>query len=278
MVWVGAVNYFAACLMSVVAWLVVFGAGMGWEDVIYGSAGGATWFVAYLLLNASIRLAGVSIAQCVGWLGVVVPVAASIFLWREMPNASQYVGLALMVVALVLLAPGKTSNVAVKSDWKVPVLLGLFAAEGVINVVIKGFTESLKSQGLSQLDADARFAGALIFMFGVAGLGMLCLGVFKERKPLRGNLPHGLVLGITSFVANYAFIMAVARLHGPVVFPCFWAGTILCTSVAAMVLWKERYSVRAVLGMVVALVTMIFINVNVIAWLRALGNSAVTAR
>lgn len=261
MVWVGGINYAVACAVAVVIWVFLPGTELGWQELVFGVIGGAAWFAGYLLLNASIRLAGVTIAQCVGWLGVAVPVAASILFWREIPNTSQYAGLALMVVALFLLAPGQTSNVTRRSKWKVPALLGLFAVEGVINVVMKAFVETT---------SEARTPGLLVFMFAVAGLGNVVLAVRQGRGVSRSDVGHGAVLGLVAVAANYAFVVAIGRLEGPVVFPAFWAGTVLVTSVGAIVLWRERYNLRALAGMIVALLTAIFISVDVVALLRGL--------
>lgn len=261
MVWVGAINYAVACAVTVPIWVFLPGTTLGWQEWVFGAIGGAAWFAGYLLLSASIRLAGVTIAQCVGWLGVAVPVVASILFWREIPNLSQCAGLALMVVALFLLAPGETSNVALRSKWKVPALLGLFAAEGVINVAMKAFTESA---------SEARTPGLLVFMFAVAGLGNVVLAGRQGCRARRSDVAHGVVLGLVAAAANYALVVAIGRLEGPVVFPAFWAGTLLLTSVGAMVLWRERYSLRAIAGMVVALLTMVFISVDVVALLRGL--------
>ena len=261
MAWVGGINYAVASAVAVAIWAFLPGTKLGWPEWVFGVIGGAAWFAGYLLLNASIRLAGVTIAQCVGWLGVAVPVAASILFWREIPNASQVAGLALMGAALFLLAPGKTSNVTRRSKWKAPALLGLFAVEGVIGVVMKAFAETA---------SEARTPGLLIFMFAVAGLGTVMVARRQGRGPSRSDTGHGVVLGLVAVAANYAFVVAVGRIEGPVVFPAFWAGTILVTSVGAMVLWRERYNLRAVAGMIVALLTMIFISVDVIALLRGL--------
>ena len=264
MAWVGAINYFAAAALSVIAWKWVFRTPIGRPEVIYGCIGGLTWLCAYLLLNASIRLAGVSITQCVGWMGVAVPVVVAAFVWRETPNRSQYLGLALMPVAVALLAPGRTSNVARKSRWRVPALLALLAAEGVISVTMKALSEALKAEGITRTAADQRVAGALIFMFFVAGAGMLIVALAHAPRAWKPSVAHGLVLGAVSFAANYAFILAVARLSGPVIFPSYWAGTILASATTSMLLWKERYAPRAFVGMLVAAAAMVFINVKLI--------------
>ena len=264
MAWVGAVNYFVAAALSLAVWRIAFRTPLGRPEVVYGCLGGVTWFCAYLLLNASIRLAGVSITQCVGWLGVAVPVAVSAFLWNEAPDRSQYAGLAFMAVALGLLTPGKTSNVARKSRWKVPALLGLLAAEGVINVVMKAFCEALKARGLSPAQADERIPCALIFMFAVAGAGVLIVALVRSPGAWKASVPHGVALGVCSFAANLTFIMAISRLSGPIVFPTYWAGTILVTATASMLLWKERYPPRVFIGMALAAVGMVFVNVNLL--------------
>lgn len=270
MVGVASVSYPAACVLSVCAWAVIFRSTIGWQELVFGVMGGLAWFSAYLLMDLSIRLAGLSITQCVGWLGVVVPIIVAAVFFDEIPNTSQYIGMGLMALALGLLTPGKTSNVTRRSKWKVPALLGIFVCEGLLNMSVKGFEVSLKSAGLTHAQVDARGSGLLVILFGAAGLAMLILAMFRRQKPSLSDALHGLSLGVVAFTANYAFVAAVNRLHAAMLFPAYWAGVLLLGSTSAIIFWKERYPVRAWTGMAVALLTMIFVSVDVVAWLRGL--------
>ncbi|MCK5801587.1 MAG: hypothetical protein KAI66_02085 [Lentisphaeria bacterium] len=270
MVWVAAVSYPVACALSIAAWAGVFRSVIGWQELVFGGLGGLAWFAAYLLMDTAIRLAGLSITQCVGWLGVVAPMFAAAVFFGETPTTSQYIGMALMALAMALLTVGKTSNVTSKSKWRVPVLLGLFLCEGAINMSVKWFEVSLKSSGLTQAQVDGRCSGLLIFLFGVAGLAMCILAISRSDKLSRGALLHGLSLGVVAFAANYAFVIAVNRLPAALMFPSFWAGVLLLASTSAVIFWKERYTKRAWTGMAMALLTMIFVSVDVEAWLRGL--------
>ena len=251
-----------AFVVAVLMWAFSSEPNLARPEIVFGILGGIGWFTAYLLLDMSIRLAGVTIAQCVGWLGVSVPVAASILFWGEIPNASQCIGMGTMVLALFLLTPGKTSNVARKSKWRVPVLLGLFAAEGGVAVAMKAFSETA---------SESRTSGLLVFMFMVAGLGSTVTALLQGRRISAGDIAHGGPLGIVAVLANYTLVVAIGRLDGVVVFPVFWAGTILLVSISAMILWRERYSVRAMIGMMVALLTVIFVSMDVPAMIRGMG-------
>lgn len=270
MVGVAAVSYPVACVLSVCTWTMIFRSPIGWQEIVFGVIGGLAWFAAYLLMDLAIRLAGLGITQCVGWLGVVVPVPVAALFFGEIPSASQYIGMGLMALALALLTPGKTSNITRRSKWKVPALLGIFACEGLINLSIKGFAVSLRSGGLTPAQVDARSSGLLIFLFGATGLAMLILAMLRGKKPSTGDTVHGLLLGAVAFAANYAFIAAVNRLPAAMMYPAFWAGMLPLASITAIVIWKERYKIRAWAGIAAALLTMMFVSVDVVAWLRGL--------
>jgi len=270
MAWVGALNYLTACVPSIITWRMLVGTPLGPQEIIFGVMGGASWATAYLLMDVAIRLAGVSITQCVGWLGVTVPVALSALFFGETPNASQYAGLGMMVVAMLLLTPGTTSNVTRRSPWKVPALLGVFTCEGMINMAMKGFEVSVKSGGATAGEVDARISGLLIFMFATAAAGVLVAALARRERPRRREVIHGTALGLTAFLANFAFLRALNRFPAPIVFPGFWSGVILVTGVAAMLIWGERYTRRAWLGVFAALLTMILVSVDVFALFRSL--------
>ena len=260
MIWLGAFNYATAAAASAILWSFQKGAPLVWQRAVFGMVAGVGIVCAYLLLTASIRMVGVGISQCAGWMAVAVPVAASVFIWNEPVNIPQGLGLLLVMVSLVLLSMGQGGNVGAKSKWKVAALAGLFCAEGVINIAMKAFEESMKAKG--QIVSGGGDGGFLLFMFGVAAAGNLIIAMKKEARPERKDMAHGGVLGMVNFVANFTLLQAIALMAGPRVFPTFAVGTVLLTASVSMLLWKERYGRKAMAGMALAAMAILLLSIE----------------
>lgn len=253
MAWTGAVSYIVAAVVMAVLCLAVRPAPLGGREAVYGVVGGLAWVATYLFFNLGIRLAGVSITQCVTWLAVTVPVVAGIAVWGETPTGLQVAGLALVLLALGLLLAEQPKGNPTRSRWRVPVLIAAFLAEGVNTLAMKAYTKS--APGL-----DDR--GLLLYMFGVAAVGMAVAAAMSEARPRLAEAGHGTLLGAIIIVANLAFMAAMRRLPAPVMFPSFWAGSVVLTAAVAMWLWGERYRARALAGMALAVVAMVLLHLQ----------------
>ena len=98
-------------------------------------------------------------------------------------------------------------------------------------------------------------------MFTIAAVANL-IAAGKSGIPGRKEVLLGLVLGAINLASNYCFYKAIANLEPYVIFPTMAAGVILVSSGVAAVVWKERYPVRVLIGMVMAGIALILINVK----------------
>lgn|GEM_PF-3341987 len=258
--WTGAVSYLVATVAMAVACGGSHAAPLGWREALYGVVGGLAWVATYWFFTLGIRRAGLSIPQCVTWLAVTVPVRAGIMVWGETPTWLQGAGLFLVLAALVLLVAEPPKGSPAPSRWQVPVLVAAFLAEGLNSLAMKGYT-----MGAPDVDDS----GVLLCMLAAAAVGMVCLAGLSESAPGPGEAGHGVVLGAVIAVANPAFMTAMRQLPAPVMFPSFWAGSVVLTALAAMWLWHERYRPRALAGMAIAVAAMVLLNLQAgRAWCR----------
>jgi multidrug transporter EmrE-like cation transporter len=135
----------------------------------------------------------------------------------------------------------------------VPILLAAFLAEGANSVAMKAYTKAAP---------DADDSGVLLCMFGAAAVGMVPVAALAEARPRLGEVGHGTLLGAVIAVANPAFMAAMRQLPAPVMFPSFWAGSVVLTALVAAWLWRERYRTRALVGMALAVVAMVLLHVR----------------
>ena len=253
MAWVGAWNYIAATIVCGTWWLSQPQIRCGWQEAVFGVIIGFILVGAYFLIDACIRQIGVGISQTVERLShFLLPVLASMIVWKELPRPIQGIGLVLAVASIPLLAKGDGRRATHPHGARLVILvLTLVAVAGCAGVSFKAYTE-LRGSSASPALFTIFFAIAATVNVIVAAAGDV------SARPTDALL--GIVLGAVNVSSNYFYLRAVATVDGTVVFPTIAAGMILVSSAAAAVLWKERYHRRALIGMAVAATGLVLIN------------------
>lgn len=216
--------------------------------------GGVIFVATYVVLIHSMDLKGVAIANAMTRLSVLVPVLATIIIWRERPQLFEAVGGLLALAAMPLLSLDRDSNGGRLTRRQVPLLIALFVLNGLCLLSSKWFHTT-------GLEAERPLYFALLF--AVAGVvSLVCWLVWSRRCGWR-ELIWGVPLGIINLVTGLAVIKALDTLSGSVVFPVFAAVSLSLTTGAAAWLWKEIPGRRGRWGIVVATAAVILINVRV---------------
>ena len=257
MAWVGAWNYLVAALACWVWQAMSPAAPLGRDAALFGLLSGAFFGVGYLALHACIRAAGVGVTMTANRLAVVIPIGASIFVWGEIPGRLQVCGVALALAAFPFLArgralpeeqqPGRASAHGKR--------FGLLALAFVIQGVAQSF---MKAYSHSQPVGEMPF---LCFLFTAAAAATLVAAAAMER-PHFNDFPHGLALGAANVLTTFWFMYALDRMQATEVFLTTSVGTILLSAAAATVLWRERYRGHALLGLVIAAIALVLVNLK----------------
>ena len=254
MPWVGAINYCAATLICAAWWAFTWTGAIGWAAPTLGTMAGIVIAIGYLLLSRAISLAGVAIAQTTARLSMVIPITASIFIWQEIPDGVRGAGLLLAFVSLALLAQGRAVRIASQKEReKLLALAAFFVGSGALSLLLKCAAEHVAARNRP---------GFLFFTFAVASVATLAVAVGRGARPGSGDGVHGAALGAMNVLTNGAMIGALTTLPGWVVFPTTSAGSIVVTTCAAVLLWRERFRGSALAGMAIAVIAIVLMNVD----------------
>ena len=248
---VGAVNYLVASIGGFLLALVVLSPSLDTTGYLAALLGGLSYVVSFYFYYQSIRLTGVSISTSVIRLAVLPAIVVSILVWGEHPLAHQVVGICLILVALPLLSrqpSDKSVNLAGPVwGW----LLALFATTSGGSVAAKLFTVSGNPLSKPLL---------LGVWFGIAAVvALLALGR-QHLRPTRDDLPLGILLGVVNVGGNFAMLAALDYLPAAIVFPAASGGGVLLVAVTSALLWGERLSRPALLGIAVSLPALVLVN------------------
>ena len=204
-------------------------------------------YLASLAANGySIHKNGAILSSVFTRLGVLVPIGLSVTLFGERPTLLQGLGVALAVVAAVVMngLPGKTAAPAQSKVYLLPLVLTLLL-NGTADAMSKVFNQ------LGRRQDDGLF---MFYIFLFAGLATLVL-LLRERQTItRRDVFFGILAGVPNFLSSRLLLAALGELPAFLVYPSYSVGVILVISVASFFLFRERLNRRQLgaAGMILA--------------------------
>jgi drug/metabolite transporter (DMT)-like permease len=278
------VNYAFATLFCLV--LAVSGGELGGSGVTLacGAVGGAAYLLSLLFLLPAMDASGVAVSVAVLQLAVLVPVATSIVAFGERPSAAQMLGLVLAVAALVVLsvttsAPaGSPARTGSKARRFSPLLVPLFFVTGLSGVAMKTFQQFGPPRERMSFNAT---------LFAIATLSTL-IAMRRPGSPRRtsGSRPaparvlpggttrslrlasplawagFGLVLGAVNAGQLVFLMLALSTAPAMIVFPVSSALCLVASAAASVLFWGEYLRPAGWLGLVLALVATVLLNMH----------------
>ena len=251
---VGSVNYIVAALLSIFS--VVGGRNFQFSPptMIFGTMNGVTYVVCFFLILYAMNARGIAVSMAIVRVAVVIPVLFSIVYWQETPNRWQVVGIILACISLPLLSTRQRSNQQGEpAKWLGLVIATLFLFSGGSQVAMKSFNE------LSPASEKSMY---LLFLFGTTMVVSVWLLLWKRIVPSLGDIVYGVLIGSSNILGSGALIFALEKLPGMIVFPISSSAGLLFTVVIAVSLLGEKLERRTIVGMVMTIVALVFINLK----------------
>ena len=249
-----AVNYIV-CLLALLIW-------SAWQppshnSILIWSLGifvGFMYVLSLWLFNQSITNAGLALSTTLMRLSSALPTLGSLILFAEQTNLYQFLGLILAFICLPLASKeplrfGQTG----KEAWK-GILWGLllFAVYGMTD-----FTFKIQAE-LEPLTNPSSF---MTTIFGTALL-LTFPQIFKGARPNKHCILWGIVLGITNVLTTYFWIRTLAHLPGSVAYPSLGLGVIGITTLASLLIWREKLRPANYAFLALACVAVFLINLG----------------
>lgn len=212
--------------------------------VALGVVGGFFFLGGFVLCQWNSANNGIVLTSIFMKLGLLVPMALSVLVFREMPTLPQIIGFILALGAIILINLGN-SEAGGRFRWQLPVMLLLCGGSDAMSKVF----EVLGTEELSDQFLFYTFAMALALCAGLV--------IFKKERPGIRELLFGTAIGVPNFFSSKFLLLALGELPAVVVFPSFSVATMLIVTMVGVLFFKERlrkFQWAALAGIIVALV------------------------
>lgn len=214
-----------------------------WMSVI----GGGMYLLGFLLLQWNIARNGVVLPATFQKLGVLVPTACALLIFREVPTVLQIIGFALAILAIFLIRGGADGQ---KKASGGP-LIALMLMGGSVDALGK-FYEEWGNPALKD--------HYLFYVFFCAFLYAAILCAVKKERVTRWDALFGILVGIPNYLCSRFLLLSLADLPAVVVYPTFSVGTIICITLIGVFFFRERLLRRQTAAMGIILVALALLN------------------
>lgn len=247
-----AVNYLVlAALLA--AWHLL--SGNAWAtpaSLLVGGAMGASFIVAMLTMTRSLERAPVAHVLTAFRLAILVPVAASMWLWGEPLSRQQAAGIGVALAALVLITTSSSGAGDVGRLGLAGLLMALavFTTQGVSQVCLRWVHYAgLDGQRLGVLMVCAAIAGAL---------GAVVVGA-QGFRPRALDLGAGAGIGLYNLACLGVILTALRDIPGTLFFPATGCLVVLLDGLCAHFWWRERLGVGGAAGVGLGALAMVLV-------------------
>ena len=250
---VGGTNYLTAAALAVCLTSV-----HELQEVPFGlwllaSASGVGFVLTYLLLIPALRHHGVAVPTAAVQVSMVVPVFLAPLLWHERLGPVQTLGVAVSVLAVVLLVPPSVERAESFPRWGWLLVPGIFA--------LSGGTRAAQKMIAVLAPGPEQSALALIW-FGAAAVFSTGLMARTGWPARRGEWLAGICLGAVNLGCLVCLLRALGEAPATIVFPALSCLSLTLTTAGAFIFWKERPTRRVGLGMGIGLLAVLLVGAH----------------
>lgn len=212
--------------------------------------------IIFLFQGLAVKNAGLAKTDIAQRLSLFISIAAAYFLFNDNFDQLKYGGVIFAFLAIILTLYRKGTHSSAKNSWLY--LLLVFVGFGIIDVLFKF---------VSQITI-VPYTTSLFVIFCISFVLSICyilyLAITKKTKLQLINFVCGCILGLFNF-GNILFYLKAHRAmseNPSTVFAAMNVGVIILGSIIGIVVFKEKLSKYNYIGLLFALVAIIFITLS----------------
>jgi drug/metabolite transporter (DMT)-like permease len=216
---------------------------------VFAIGTGCLFIINFFLYSYSLNKNGVGVSIAAMRLSLVLPVIVSLFFYNEYLEATNYVGILFVFIALLLLIPFSKSKHGISFSAS---LIFLFVLNGLVDVLLKIYDRELASSITKDLFLFLIFISAFIF-------GSLYLLAKKEFSFDRKSIFYGFLIGIVNLYSSFFLLLALENLSGALVFSATNMLNVFLGTLLGVFYWKDHLKRNQIWGLGLAILAIILL-------------------
>lgn len=248
-------NYLIAAILSFLTWQGDFSfaelPNRSWFPL--SMVNGVFFILVFFVFARSAQKAGVAITAVASKMSVIIPVGIGFMIYGDQISLLKIAGIITAFPAFYLIF--KKENKPLEPNKKYILLpIILFLGTGTNDSVMK------HAQKFHVGDEYLLFLG-VVFTFSLfIGMGFLIHKIRKTRQPVTiRNILAGFLLGFFNFSSTYFFLMGLSVFESSVFFPIFNVSIVSMGALIGLIIFKEKLWWKNWLGIILAIITILFI-------------------
>ena len=229
--------------------------GYNWLFVAIGM--GFSFIALFNLMGYISQELGLTAVSVSNKLSLIIPVGLAFFIYGDSITSIKLLGLFLAIPA-VLLTTWHDGEVAQKWNIKNIMLFALlFVGSGMNDTMVKYTQEKWMT--------EEQFPLFTAFVFGMAFIAGVLISIYlkvKGKLKFTGrSVVAGILLGIPNYFSIYALLkaLAVPNWESSTLFTINNVGILLASALIGLLLFKERLSLKNIIGILLACVSIILL-------------------
>lgn len=186
---------------------------------------------------------------------VVIPLFYGVIFCNEALNTYKIIGLILLTAAIVFSNLNKPQDSTKSANLKWSIYLALtFICNGFSSIIQKVHQSKYNSMYCSEFMLYAMLACSVIYL----AMGFTQI---RTNNPFKSNgKRYGIFSGIATAISGYSTIRLAGFENASILFPAISAGTILCTLLAGIIIFKEKLRYNHIIALVSGIAAVVFLK------------------
>ena len=246
-----ATNYFVCSLLGAVygGFQLVVPQVQGFSVTLWlGLISGVLYLAGLVMFQSNTRTKGIVLSSVFMKLGLLVPIAASVLFFHEIPTFSQIAGFCIAVFAIVLINLKKDSA-------------GKGFGFGLIVMLLLSGGADVMAKVFDVFGPASLSALYLFYTFFTAFLLCVALVVHKKERPGFRELLYGTLVGVPNFFSAKFLLGALTKLPAVVVYPSFSVATMLIVTLTGVLVFREKLSKVQWTALAAIIAALILLNI-----------------
>lgn len=240
-------NY-AVCMFFSFMFMQNISTSTSFSTLALGLISGILYLTSFVYLEMNMKQNGIVMASTFMKLGVVIPTLMAILIFKEIPKWTQILGILVSLIAIIMINYEKTDIQSTgKKSWLLILLL------------LSGFTDSMSNIFDKSGFADEKDMYLFITFF-IAFLLSIFFMIQEKKKIGIKDIACGMCIGIPNYFSSRFLLLALTSVPSMLVYPLFSIGTIVCITIAGVLLFKEKLSTTKKLAVVCILMAVCLLN------------------